>query len=117
MPDLWGRCIHCRKPDVSEENLKKLRWAIAGGTASIGILGALPSIGLGAVGIAAGSSAPALLPSIGAVTACDLYTKLQSLEETGMTTVLFGSVRSALELLASVAPTLGWCDSNCQATQ
>lgn len=115
MPNFWEKCKHCCKPMVCSKNLKKLRWIIGGSVAGSGILGAaaLPLIGFGAGGVAAGSTAAAWQSGIGAVTAGSLFATLQSLGATGVGTVMFGSAGAALGLLASVAPLLGWCNGNC----
>lgn len=116
MPDFWEKCRHCNKPRVCAANLKKLRWLMVGSTAGFGVLGALalPLIGFGIAGVTGGSIAAAWQSSIGAVAAGSLFATLQSLGATGMGTVLFGSIGSALGLLTSVASRLGWCDNNCR---
>lgn len=71
---------------------------------------ALPLIGFGLGGVAAGSAAAAWQSSIGSVAAV-----LQSLGATGLGIFLFGSVGSALGLLSTIAVKLGWCTCDYKA--
>lgn len=115
---VFTKCLVCDKPLVCEGNLKILRGIVIGSTVGAGILGvaALPLIGFGLGGIAAGSFAAAWQSSIGAVAAGSLFAVLQSLGATGLGMLLFGSVASAMGLLGSLAARLNWCTCDDAAT-
>lgn len=68
---------------------------------------ALPILGFGTAGIAAGSIAASFQGS--AVTAGSAFAVLQSLGATGMGSVLFGSAGATVGVLAPVFGNLGWC--------
>lgn len=109
--DFYEKCSKCGKPLVNQKNLKRLRALIIGSTASLGIFGMalLPLLGFTAGGIAAGSAAAGWQSSIGAVAAGSLFAVLQSLGATGLGTLVFGGIGTALGLLSSIASRLGWC--------
>lgn len=71
---------------------------------------ALPLIGFGAGGVAAGSTAAAWQSSIGAVQAGSIFAILQSLGATGLGSLLFGATGTALGLLGTIAVKLDWCN-------
>lgn len=81
----------------------------------LGVLGAaaLPLLGFGAGGVAAGSVAASWQSSIGLVAAGSLFATLQSLGATGLGILLFGASGAALGVLATIATRLGWC--TCEA--
>lgn len=104
--------MECSRPTVCSSNLWKLRAMFGGSVAATGGLGvvALPLIGFGAGGVAAGSAAAAWQSSIGSVTAGSLFAILQTLGATGLGSLLFGGTGTALGLLGTLAVKLDWCD-------
>ncbi|KAJ3249857.1 hypothetical protein HK103_004301, partial [Boothiomyces macroporosus] len=69
---------------------------------------ALPFLGFGLGGITAGSIAAGMQGPT--VVAGGVFATLQSLGATGMGILLFGSLGTALGLLAPLASRLGWCN-------
>lgn len=104
---IFTNCLKCNKPLVNKENLIKLRYIILGSTGGGLILGCclLPVLGFGLSGV--GGLASMMQPSV--IAAGSLFATLQSLGATGMGILLFGSIGSALGLLASITSTLNWC--------
>lgn len=101
----WEKCSECKKPRVSESNLLKLRALAASGflRGSPEAAEMLPFIRLlGEHDVTIDSSA-----------ANRLFTAIQSLEEAGLSVILFGDIRSGLILLAAMGPKLHWCRNDC----
>lgn len=113
--NLYEKCSKCKKPETSESNYKRLKYLIVGSTVggAAGGAAALPLLGFGAGGIAAGSAAASWQSSIGAVAAGSLFATLQSLGATGLGVLIFGAVGTGLGVLGSIATRLGWC--TCEA--
>ncbi|XP_008551023.2 uncharacterized protein LOC103573635 [Microplitis demolitor] len=115
-------CHSCQKPLVNEENLFTLRKRIVIATAGCSLLGgaigaaALPLLGFGSGGIAAGSFAAAWQTPL--TVSGSLFAILQSLGATGMGILLFGATGSvaggvgALGILATIASKIGWCTND-----
>jgi hypothetical protein len=78
------------------------------GLAGTNILGgiAFPYLGFGLGGITAGSFAASIQGP--AVVAGSMFAVLQSLSATGMGSLLLGSIRAAVRVLAPIAAKLGW---------
>ena len=104
------RCPKCNKPLNNETNIKTLRIIIAGSGLAGNIFNwfALPFLGFGLGGITAGSFAANIQGP--AVVAVSMFAVLQSLGETGMGILLFGSIGAAVGVLAPIAAKLGWCN-------
>ena len=109
----WELCHRCHKPLNNEANITLLRSTIVASGFTGLLLGmiALPALGFGAGGIAAGSFAAGIQGP--AVAAGSLFAILQSLGATGMGMILFGSVGAAIGVLAPIASELGWCNGSC----
>lgn len=100
---------------VCESNLWKIR-AIMGGcvvgpdtvdTATLSLLG------FGSNELVQGSTAAAIYSNISNIVSGSVFATLQSLEATGLGTLLFGCESSALDLLGSLAVKLDWCYGMC----
>lgn len=107
---MWERCHQCGKPLNNEANINTLRKIIIPSGVGGLILGtiALPFLGFGLGGIAAGSFAAAMQGP--AVVAGSMFAVLQSLGATGMGILLFGSTGAAIGILAPLTAKLGWCE-------
>lgn len=73
----------------------------------------LPLLGFDSGGIVAGSTTAAIFSGINNIVASSLFTTLQSLDANSFGAILFGSVKSALDVLGSLAPKLNWCNDEC----
>ncbi|TGZ37514.1 interferon alpha-inducible protein 27, mitochondrial-like [Temnothorax curvispinosus] len=107
------KCGECGRTLVCDENLKLLRIIVICSILGGGTLGvfALPLIGFGLGGVAAGSLAALWQSLIGNVAAGSLFAILQSLGATGLGSILFGTFGAAAPLLVGIAVRyLNWCD-------
>jgi hypothetical protein len=103
----WSRC---HKTLNNEANILVLR-RIVYASGAFGLLTgalALPALGFGLGGISAGSVAAWIQGP--AVAAGSWFAVLQSLGATGLGIVLFGSLGTAVGVLAPLTTRLGWCD-------
>lgn len=108
---MWVKCTNCNKPIVCEPNVWRIRGIIAG-TETLDA-DVLPLLGFNSGQIVAGSTAAAIYSGINNIVASSLFTTLQSLDTNSFGTILFGSVKSALDILASLTTKLDWCNDDC----
>lgn len=112
---MWERCPNCNKPMVCEPNVWRIRRIMGGCIAGTDTLDAavLPLLGFNAGEIVAGSITAAICTGINNIVASSLFTTLQSLDTNSFVAILFGSVKSALDVLGSLAIKLDWCNDEC----
>lgn len=113
---MWEKCPKCDKPVVSEINLLKLRSVAAAGYLRSSLVGAdmLPIVRYHSEAHEFNvSGQPEWWLNIDSHAANRLFIAMQSLQDFGLSVLLFGDIHSALSLLKRVAAELDWCKDYC----